>query len=289
MAPPLPSLPGVEHEYFDLPTGVRVHVALAGPADAPRVLALHGWPQHWWMWRKVLALAGDRVRIAMPDMRGFGWSGWPADGDFTKPRLADDAVAVLDALGWERATLAGHDWGGVTSFLVAVREPSRVSSLLVCSAPHPWQPPVRVLRNLWRFAYQLPIAAPVVGSELMKDGRLVARMMLAAGPRGTFTRDEIETYVDVIRQPDAARASERLYRSFLLRDAGALGGLVRGRKLEMPTRLLCGTREPLGTDLVQGLERHGADATVELVEGAGHWLPEERPELVAERLLALVG
>jgi rfaE bifunctional protein nucleotidyltransferase chain/domain len=89
--PPLPELPGVEHVELDLPTGVRVHVALAGPPDAPPVLALHGWPQHWWCWRRVIERLGGAVRIACPDLRGLGWSGWPDDGDFTKPRLADDA------------------------------------------------------------------------------------------------------------------------------------------------------------------------------------------------------
>src|SRR4051794_20779483 len=111
MRPELPSLPGIRHTEHDLPTGVRVHVAEAGPVDGPPVLCLHGWPQHWWMWRGVIPRLSDRHRLICPDLRGFGWSGWPADGDFHKPRLADDAAALLDVLGIERADVMGHDWG----------------------------------------------------------------------------------------------------------------------------------------------------------------------------------
>ena len=77
--------------------------AETGPADAPPVLCLHGWPQHWLIWRGVWpALAGE-YRVICPDLRGHGWSGWPDDGDFRKARLADDAVALLDVLGLQRA------------------------------------------------------------------------------------------------------------------------------------------------------------------------------------------
>jgi pimeloyl-ACP methyl ester carboxylesterase len=286
--PPIPQLPGVEHQHLELPTGVRAHVALAGPADAPRVLAVHGWPQHWWMWRKVIDALDGAVRIACPDLRGLGWSGWPADGDFRKDRLAEDAVAVLDALGWDRALYVGHDWGGFAGYLAAVQSPERLTGLLVASAGHPWQPPGRLALNAWRFLYQLPLAAPGLGAAAMRDGRL-ARLLLQGGwaDDGRFTEEELDTYLSVLRGDGPARATEGIYRSFLLRDAFALPRRFAGRRLTMPALLLYGTREPLGVPLSQGLEAHGDDARVELVEGVGHWLPESRPELVAERIRAM--
>src|SRR5882757_1610915 len=102
MSLPLPDVPGVRHAFHALPTGVTVHVAEAGPADAPAVLALHGWPQHWYVWRSVIPLLAD-FRVIAPDLRGLGWSGQPDDGDFRKARMAEDAVALLDALGIRRA------------------------------------------------------------------------------------------------------------------------------------------------------------------------------------------
>jgi pimeloyl-ACP methyl ester carboxylesterase len=288
MPPELPPLDGVEHTWLDLPTGVRAHVALAGPEDAPRVLALHGWPQHWWSWRRVIESLGGAVRIACPDLRGFGWSSQPADGDFTKPRLVDDALATLDALGWDTALYVGHDWGAYTGYLTALRAPERLTGLLAISAAHPWQPPERILANLWRFSYQLPLAAPWLGAAFMRDGRLPA-LMLRAGPDRAFDDAAIETYVAVLREDGPAEATERLYRSFLLRDAPALRSLVAGRRLTVPTVLLYGSREPLGAALAEGLERHADDARIELLDGVGHWVPEARPELVAEQIRTLLG
>jgi pimeloyl-ACP methyl ester carboxylesterase len=289
MAAPLPQLPGVEHTELELATGVRIHVASAGPDDAPRVLALHGWPQHWWMWRKVIERLGESVRIVCPDLRGLGWSGWPEDGDFRKARLVEYAVATLDALGWDRALLVGHDWGGVASYLVALTAPERLTGLIVCSAAHPWQPPARVLKNLWRFAYQLPIAPPELGRTLMRDGRYTALVLRAAGGHGfRFSPEEMAAYVDVMREDVPARATEGYYRSFLLRDAAELSRAASGRRLTMPARLLYGTEEPLGVGLARGIERHGDDAALELLDGAGHWVPEERPDAVAARIRELI-
>jgi pimeloyl-ACP methyl ester carboxylesterase len=63
MAPELPSLEGVRHSFHDLPTGVRVHVAETGPEDAPAVLCLHGWPQHFLIWRGLWPTLADRYRV----------------------------------------------------------------------------------------------------------------------------------------------------------------------------------------------------------------------------------
>jgi hypothetical protein len=108
MSPPLPQLPGVRHAHHELPTGVRLHVAESGDPGAPAVLAVHGWPQHWWAWRGVIPALAASHRVICPDLRGFGWSGQPEDGDFAKERLADDMLALLDVLGIERAGYLGH-------------------------------------------------------------------------------------------------------------------------------------------------------------------------------------
>jgi pimeloyl-ACP methyl ester carboxylesterase len=147
---PFPDVPGVRHDFLDLSTGVRAHVAQAGPEDAPPLLLLHGWPEHWYLWREVIPRLGDRFRLICPDNRGFGWSAPAPDGDYRKRRLAEDAVAVLDALGIERAGLIGHDWGGWAGWFVCLDAPERIRAYLALNIAHPWQPRRRLLVTGWR-------------------------------------------------------------------------------------------------------------------------------------------
>jgi pimeloyl-ACP methyl ester carboxylesterase len=100
----LPTLPGVEHHWLDVQTGsgpVRLHLAATG--SGPPVLLLHGWPQHWWCWRRVVKQLRD-YRLLIPDLRGFGWSEAPGSG-YSPTGFADDAVALLDAHDIARAHL----------------------------------------------------------------------------------------------------------------------------------------------------------------------------------------
>ena len=106
-----PPIAGVRRSFVEA-RGVRFHVTEAGPADGRPVIALHGWPQHWWCWRRLMPLLADRHRVLAMDLRGFGWSE-PTRGGYRKEDLAEDVVGVLDALGVERANLVGHDWGGI--------------------------------------------------------------------------------------------------------------------------------------------------------------------------------
>jgi pimeloyl-ACP methyl ester carboxylesterase len=278
-----PALEGVEHRFHDLATGVRVHVAHAGPPDAPALVALHGFPEHWYAWRRVLPLLGE-FRVLAMDLRGMGWSGQPDDRDFRKARIAQDAVALLDVLGIERATLLGHDWGGWAGFIAALETPERWTGLVAAGIAHPWQPPATTLRALPRLAYQPPLAVPVLGPAIVRT--VVSRLLRAAwGDRATYDRAAEEIYAARYREAQRADAASRLYRDFLTRELSR--GFAAGRRLQIPVRLLQGTRDPLGTALAQGLERHGDDARTILLEGCGHFVPEERPQAVADAVRAL--
>ncbi|MFX8848730.1 alpha/beta fold hydrolase, partial [Acinetobacter baumannii] len=74
-----PPLDGVTHEFVAA-GALRMHVALAGPEDAPPLLLLHGWPQNWWLWRAIIPALASRFRVIAPDLRGHGWSEAPAGG-----------------------------------------------------------------------------------------------------------------------------------------------------------------------------------------------------------------
>jgi pimeloyl-ACP methyl ester carboxylesterase len=288
VATPLPALPGVAHRL--VPVGdVRLHVAEAGAAGAPAVLLLHGWPQHWWEWRGVMpGLAGAGHRVLAPDLRGFGWSDAPP-GDYAKATLAADLLVLLDELGIARAGIVGHDWGGYLGFLLALRHPERVSGLLAINAAQPFPPrDLRTLAQAPRLAYQLALAAPLLGEGLVRGpGQLLPRAALRSA---RLAQADLEAFLAPLREPARARASVALYRTFLTRELPAGGLAAHGERLRAPTLVLHGAGDPvLRPALLRGAARRADALRVELVRDAGHFLVDERPALVLERARALFG
>jgi pimeloyl-ACP methyl ester carboxylesterase len=290
MSLPLPQVEGIEHRDVHV-RGIRLHVAEGGPRDAPPVLLLHGWPQHWWMWRDVLpALARDH-RVIAPDLRGLGWSEAPRRG-YVKQEMADDNIALLDALELDRVDLIGHDWGAFTGFLVCLTAPERIDHFLGCSIPHLWPPAQRPsLRRLSALWYQAALAAPGIGQGLMRQGDFTKKVLQAARSHGRYTDFELAQFADVLKQSDRALASAQYYRSFLLHELKPLAsGGFHARPLTTKTRLLWGRHDPI----LQGARddehrRFAPNLEIEWVPKTGHFLPEERPELVVQRARELFG
>ena len=192
----LPELEGVTHRTVSA-RGLDFHVAEAGAGEP--VVLLHGWPQHWWAWRRVVPLLAPHGRLLMPDLRGFGWSQAPADG-YDKQTLADDLLAILDALELDRVRLLAHDWGAWIGFLACLAAPERFAAFVALSCPPPMgRPSGRQVLQVWRFAYQLVLAAPVLGEQLIANEGFMARLMRAgaAGP-GVWTDEELHVFTGVL-------------------------------------------------------------------------------------------
>jgi len=282
-----PHADGVRHDFVDA-GGLRMHVAEAGPEGGEPVLLLHGWPQHWYEWRGLVPALSRRHRMVMPDLRGMGWTEAP-DRGYDKEQLARDVIALLDAMGLERVKLIGHDWGGYVGFLLGMRHPERIERFLALNIIHPW--PRRSPRSIldsWRLAYQLPLVAPLLGPRVTRIPGFV-RLCLRGGVLGGhgFTDEELEAFEAPLRQPARARATAKYYRAFQFRDLPALAsGRYRKLPLHVPTLLLFGTGDRVITKSnLDGFEPYADDLTVELVDGAGHFIADAFPELVAERAL----
>ncbi|TKW21126.1 hypothetical protein SEVIR_4G182600v4 [Setaria viridis] len=130
----------ITHRTLEVSTGVRLHVAEAGPAGAPTVLLLHGFPELWYTWRhQMRALAAAGYRAVAPDLRGYGGSDAPAveePGQYTAMHVVGDLVALLDALGERKVFVAAHDWGAVTAWSLCLFRPDRVRALVALSVAY---------------------------------------------------------------------------------------------------------------------------------------------------------
>jgi pimeloyl-ACP methyl ester carboxylesterase len=284
----MPSVAGVTHRDVSV-RGVRLHVAEAG-AGTPVVL-LHGWPQHWFCWRKVIPLLGSDHLVICPDLRGFGWSDAPP-GAYEKRSLADDVLALLDALELQRVDLVAHDWGAWIGFLLCLEHPHRFGHYLALNMYPPWPDPpsLGAALGLWRLWYQVAIAAPGVGLALIRRTDFVRRVITAGAVHPhAWDAEALDSFIAVQRDPDHARAAVHLYRTFLLHELRPyLAGQHRQQRLSVPTLLLHGTRD-LAVDYRRfGQWRaHADDMAVELREDSGHFIAEELPELVADRARTL--
>ena len=284
MAHEMPHVDGVRHR-FESVRGLNFHVAEAGEGDP--VLLLHGWPQHWYEWRLVMPALAERHRVLAMDLRGFGWTDIAWEG-FEKESMADDVIAVLEALEIDRVSVVGHDWGAWIGYLLALRRPDLVERLIALSAPPPF---VRLRPGMLtvpaRFAYQAAIASPL-GTRLMRRPSFVARKVRRWSRQREHLRKDVQRlYGRDLRASTRARAASLLYRTFLLREVGpVLAGRYRDERITVPTLIMHGNRDPVGPGvLYRGHEGFFDDLRVEKVSGAGHMLPEERPDLVAERIL----
>jgi pimeloyl-ACP methyl ester carboxylesterase len=288
IAPPFPYVEGVEHRFVD--TGrLRMHVAEAGSGDP--LLMLHGWPQHWYEWRFQIPRLAEQYRVICPDLRGLGWSDAPPAG-YEKENMAEDVVALLDALGLEEVRLVAHDWGGWIGFILCLHHPERFSRYLALNIPHPWgKLNVRSLASLWRFWYQWLIASPGLGERVVRRGRL-ARFMLTYGrPEAARKDEDIEAFLEPLREPARARASVQIYRTFQLREfLPVVRGRYRSMRLKTKTLLLHGVDDPvIKPSFLEGYESYTDDMKLELVENCGHFIAEDRAELVTQRALEFFG
>jgi pimeloyl-ACP methyl ester carboxylesterase len=278
----LPQVPGVTHRFVHV-CGARLHVAETG--DGEPVLLLHGFPQHWYAWRQVIPLLAGQYRLICPDWRGFGWSQAPPRGYDTASRAAD-IFALMDALGLRRVRLVAHDWGANAAFTAALQAPERVSHLLAVNAAHPWLTQRRLIPQLWRFWYTAFWEYPGVGRLVLRHWPGLTRFLLRRGVAGpeAWPPGEVEEFVAASRQPGSARAGQALHWQFVLHDIpGIIARRHRGMRLTVPTVILAGAADwMLPPALLPGAGRHADDLRVRVVPGAGHFLPAERPAVVAE-------
>jgi len=284
----LPALDGVEHKFVDVGDDVTIHVADAGPADGPAVMLVHGFPQNWWEWHALIGpLADDGYRVLCPDLRGAGWSSAPRSR-YRKDEMADDLVAVLDRLAVGPVKLVAHDWGGPVAFIMMLRHPAKVSGFFGLNTVAPWSTlDLAMVRHLWRFWYQIPMALPVVGPRVIGDPKARFFRFLApwVGDGFSVPEDDFWMCVELMREPGHAMAGSRWYRTALTSEMLRWVREYGDGRVEVPVRWLHGTDDPVITPLLlRGYDQRATDFEVELVDGVGHWIVEQRPELVLDRV-----
>lgn len=274
----------LEHHTVPRPWG-DLHVVQAGPPTADAIVLVHGWPQHWFAWRHVIARLAPTTRVLALDVRGFGWSMSKRTGDVTIAGLADDIVAVLDHFELDSAHLAAHDWGGWIGFRAALCHPRRFRSYTGLAIVPPWLALVPMLRRLTGWAYVVPMALAGNAVARWPGGVrfLVEHNSHVPAWDGADGFGAMSSYLDQIGQPDAAAMTRRLYATLLVKEFPAAWG-PRKTPLEIPTTVVLGARETISVPQLFWSRTHPGEIRVVTVPGARHWLAEESPDAVVDVL-----
>jgi len=273
------ALAGVDHRFVTI-DGLRIHYAEAGTGD-PLIL-LHGWPQHWWEWRHVIGPLSRRYRVICPDVRGLGWSEGSPTG-YSFERLARDVVDLMDVLELPRARLVGRDWGLVTGYRACLNWPDRFEQFVAMAGVHPWSFDGVSLPLFVRPWHVYLLAA--LGRSTALRLSLTERCLRAWRHEGHFTPHEREVYLSAMRTAAAETATIRFNRNAIRREVPEFARHYRILRLRVPTLHLNGACDPLSVGVPNSYRDYADDMRLELVPDCGHFIPEEQPAWLLERLL----
>lgn len=298
---PIPDGPGSVSQAPSLPEGftntftsryidtgeVRLHAVIGG--EGPPLLMVHGWPQTWYQFRLVMpALARDFQVIAV-DQRGIGLSDKPEDG-YDTGTLANDLVALMDALGHETFALVGCDSGLLIGYAVAADHPDRVERLALGEAPLPGiSPPTPLIlpdqakARLWHIAFNQQVTI----NEQLVTGRedIFIGAEYAAAAKNKLPDYAVNYYIDTLSDPDHLHGSFQMYRAF--NASAAQNEQRKSRRLTMPVMALAGA-ESSGDMVAATMNLVADDVQSVIIPDTGHWIAEEAPEEFVAALTAFL-
>ena len=282
----------------DLATGVTLHTVDVGPREAPVLLFLHGFPESHRTWREQIPYFSDRYRVIAPDQRGYRGSSKPAEqADYAPDKIVADAFTLMDALGIERFTVVGHDWGGAVAWGVALANPARVERLVILNAPHP----VPFQRALFDDREQRASSQYITGfrdtsmDDQIRDQGLVPALLkhVQWNRSPALADDERERMLVDWSDGEAAIAMLNWYRATAI-VVPPMEGPEPERPaflsapfptVKVPTLVIWATDDlALRPSLLDGLDELVDDLTVVKVPGCGHFVPWEAPEAVNEAM-----
>lgn len=290
-------------ESFDakLSHGITLSCRAAGPAGAPVLLFLHGFPQGAFIWDDLLARFASRFRCVAPNLRGYARSSAPAEVQAYRSKpLVQDIAALIEQLGAPVAAVIAHDWGGALAWALGVQRPHLLERLVIVNSPHPGaflrelqsNPAQQVASAYMDFLVGLDAEALLAAEGYARMWSFLAQIGPESADAAWLTPALKARHREVWRQ--GLTGPLNYYRASLLRPAHSGDESLQAIQLEpaqitvrVPTTVVWGEADrALLPGLLDGLAQWVPRLTLVRVPDAGHWIVHERPARVAQEIEA---
>ena len=262
--------------------GVKLHFVKGGTGEP--VVLLHGFPQTWYEWHRIMPALAEKYTVIAPDLRGMGASSKPLSG-YDDRTVAEDIYQLVRHLGLQRISIVGHDVGAPVAAAYSETYPGDVRRLVVIEGAK--MPEIsKIPPQYWHMAFH---AEPDIAESLIV-GR--ERLYLSwfyrkfAYNPAAFTETDIDEYVRWYSEAGAMRAALQYYRNSAPDDAQ--NNESRNGKLEMPI-LAIGGEQSMGSSVEMMMQEFASNIRGSVIKDCGHWIAEEQPEELTERLLDFLG
>lgn len=281
-------LEGWDSKYIKLKK-VRLHYVQTGTDDKPLMLFIHGYPEFWYSWRFQLKEFSDEYRCVAIDQRGYNLSDKPKPVEsYAVSELVGDVRDVIEALGYKKATVVAHDWGGLVAWSFAEAYPEMVEKLICCNIPRPGAFRKRLMtswsqfRKSWyMFFFQnerIPELLSTADDMKMLEGAFRGEMGIRN--RQNFTDEDLESWKYAFSMNGASfKYPINYYRNIFRNSSGPRKDLV----LEMPTLIIWGTGDgALDVEAAEDSLNTLRNGSMKKIPGASHWVQQDEPEKVNE-------
>ena len=273
----------LEHSTIET-NGIKLHVVQAGPQSGVPVVLLHGFPEFWYGWRnQIPALVAEGCRVIVPDQRGYNLSDKPKGvNNYDVYTLVEDIIGLIDALGYEKVNLVGHDWGAVVAWTLAIKYPERLHKLSILNVPHPavmkrflTRDFEQMRRSWYIFFFQLPwIPERFMSAE---NWRGAVGALRGSGKIHTFTNEDIEKYKEAWSQPGAMMSMINWYRAVIRH----MPKLTKELRIKVPTLMMWGMKDfALTHRMARPSMDYVDDGNLILFPEATHWVQHDAAEEV---------
>lgn len=265
--------------------------------EGPLALCLHGFPDHLRSFRHQLpALAEAGFLAVAPAMRGYAPSARPDDGSYQTAALAEDVVALIDALGCDDAVVLGHDWGAVAAYGAAIAAPQRVRKLVTAAVPYGPQimtafttSYAQQRRSWYMFFFQTPFAEAAVAHD---DYAFLERLWADWSPGWQWPPEAIASLKETFRRPGVLESALGYYRalfnpSLQRPEYTALQMRMMLEPIDVPAMMLHGANDGcIGPELLEGMAAFfPRGLRVEVLPRVGHFVHQEAPDEVNRLIL----